>query len=144
MNTVWNFLKTNSRGGGNYLQDSRGTPRILRGGVNNPNNPPYLLHCKDLMHYITLTDYTTKKERERNGLSEGPRSRTERNDFKKVGMCPALIQTTVHLYPINEDDVLNWNGAVPQQFESSLDDHENLLDIEDELNTLCSPFCCKT
>ena len=42
---------------GNYLQDSREggviTPRILeggiypqdsRGGVNNPNNPPYLRH----------------------------------------------------------------------------------------------------
>ena len=27
------------------------TPRIL-GGVNNPNNHPYLRHCKDLMHYI--------------------------------------------------------------------------------------------
>ena len=32
---------------------------------------------------------TIKKE-ERNDLAEGPRSRTERNDFKKVGMCPAL------------------------------------------------------
>ena len=31
-----------------------------------------------------------KKERERNDLAEGPRSRTERNDFKKVGTCPAL------------------------------------------------------
>ena len=31
-----------------------------------------------------------KKERERNDLAEGPRSRTERNDFKKVGSCPAL------------------------------------------------------
>jgi len=26
-----------------------------------------------------------KEERERNDLNEGPRSRTERNDFKKVG-----------------------------------------------------------
>ena len=32
-----------------------------------------------------------KKERERNDLAEGPRSRTERNDFKKFGTCPALI-----------------------------------------------------
>ena len=32
-----------------------------------------------------------KKEREWNYLAEGPRSRTERNDFKKVGTCPALI-----------------------------------------------------
>ena len=33
----------------------------------------------------------TRAERERNDLAEGPRSRTERNDFKKVGTCPALI-----------------------------------------------------
>ena len=33
-----------------------------------------------------------KKERERNDLAEGPRSRTERNDL--VGMCPALIQAS--------------------------------------------------
>ena len=32
----------------------------------------------------------TRTERERNDLAEGPRSRTERNDFKKVGTCPAL------------------------------------------------------
>ena len=31
-----------------------------------------------------------KKEREQNDLAEGPRSRTERNNFKKVGKCPAL------------------------------------------------------
>ena len=31
-----------------------------------------------------------KKEQERNDLAEGPHSRTERNDFKKVGTCPAL------------------------------------------------------
>ena len=31
-----------------------------------------------------------KEERERNDLAKGPRSRTERNDFKKVGTCPAL------------------------------------------------------
>jgi len=33
----------------------------------------------------------TGTERERNDLAEGPRSRTERNDFKKVGTCPALV-----------------------------------------------------
>ena len=33
-----------------------------------------------------------KRERERNDLAEGPRSRTERNDFKKVGTCPALCK----------------------------------------------------
>ena len=32
-----------------------------------------------------------KEERERNDLAEGPRSRTERNHFKKVGTCPALF-----------------------------------------------------
>ena len=34
-----------------------------------------------------------KEEREQNDLAEGPRSRTERNDFKKVGTCPALVKT---------------------------------------------------
>ena len=34
-----------------------------------------------------------KKERERNDQAEAPRSRTERNDFKKVGTCPALAVT---------------------------------------------------
>ena len=32
-----------------------------------------------------------KNERERNDLAKGPRSRTELNDFKKVGTCPALL-----------------------------------------------------
>ena len=32
-----------------------------------------------------------KKERERNDLAESPCSRTERNDLKKVGTCPALF-----------------------------------------------------
>jgi len=31
-----------------------------------------------------------KKEWERNDLAEGPCSRTERNNLKKVRMCPAL------------------------------------------------------
>ena len=31
-----------------------------------------------------------KKEQEQNNLAEGPSSRTVRNDFKKVGMYPAL------------------------------------------------------
>ena len=38
-----------------------------------------------------------KKERERNDLAEGPRSRTERNDFKKVGTCPVLPLTSAFL-----------------------------------------------
>jgi len=32
-----------------------------------------------------------KKEQERNDLAEGPCSRTERNDSKKFGKCPALV-----------------------------------------------------
>ena len=32
-----------------------------------------------------------KKEGDRNDLDEGPCSRTERNDLKKVGTCPALV-----------------------------------------------------
>ena len=32
-----------------------------------------------------------KEERERNDLAEGPRSRTERNNLKKVRTCPALL-----------------------------------------------------
>ena len=31
---------------------------------------------------------TIKKERERNDLAEGPRSKTDQNDLKKVGTCP--------------------------------------------------------
>ena len=33
-----------------------------------------------------------KNKRERNDLAGGPRSRMVRNDFKKVGMCPALVE----------------------------------------------------
>ena len=32
-----------------------------------------------------------KEECERNNLAEGPRSRMEWNNFKKVGTCPALL-----------------------------------------------------
>ena len=38
----------------------------------------------------TRTERLKKKEQERNDLDEGPCSRMERNDFKKVGTCPAL------------------------------------------------------
>jgi len=41
------------------------------------------------------TERYKKKEQERNDLAEGPRSRTERNDFKKVGTCPALYMITL-------------------------------------------------
>ena len=39
---------------------------------------------------------------------------------------------TVNPYPINEDDILESNGMIPEQFEESLDDHEKLLDLLDE------------
>ena len=35
-----------------------------------------------------------KKEQERNNLAEGPGSRTEQNNFKKVRTCPALLLLT--------------------------------------------------
>ena len=43
----------------------------------------------------TRTERFKKKERKRNDSVEGPRSRTERNDFKKVGTCPALDNKVV-------------------------------------------------
>ena len=38
----------------------------------------------------TRMEHMEKKEREQNDLAEGTRSRTEQNDFKNVGTCPAL------------------------------------------------------
>ena len=43
-------------------------------------------------------------EQERNDLAEGPRSRTERNNFKKVGTCPALERSTAERQPIRSVD----------------------------------------
>ena len=43
-----------------------------------------------------------KKERERNILAEGPRSRTEQNDLKKVGTCPALGQAKAVIESMKE------------------------------------------
>ena len=40
--------------------------------------------------FLTKNGTIGKKERERNNLAEGSHSRTERNDLKKVGTCPAL------------------------------------------------------
>jgi len=39
---------------------------------------------------------------------------------------------TINPYPINEDDILESNGMIPEQFEESLDDHEKLLDLLDD------------
>ena len=48
-----------------------------------------------------------KTEWERNNLAEGPRSRTERNDFQKVGPCPALVLTEVKFKLTVDQSVLN-------------------------------------
>ena len=50
-----------------------------------------------------------KEEWERNDLAEGPRSRTERNDFKKVGTCPTLVYSTwreIQVATLTEDFVI--------------------------------------
>ena len=44
--------------------------------------------------------------------------------------------TTVNPYSINKEDVLDCNGEIPEQFEESLDDHENLQNLLEECNTL--------
>ena len=49
----------------------------------------------------TERERNDKKEQERIDLAEGPRSRTERNYFKKVGTCPALVYSPFNL--------INWN-----------------------------------
>ncbi|MBZ5782052.1 hypothetical protein, partial [Klebsiella aerogenes] len=36
---------------------------------------------------------------------------------------------TVNPYPVNEEDIEESNGMVPDQFEDLLDDHEKLLEI---------------
>ena len=46
--------------------------------------------------------------------------------------------TTINPYPITEEDLMDCNGKIPEQFEESLDDHEKLLDLLSESNTLCS------
>ena len=48
---------------------------------------------------------TIKNEQERNDLAKGPRSRTERNNLKKIGMCPALQSQP--LYIIDNLTVIN-------------------------------------
>ena len=37
--------------------------------------------------------------------------------------------TTINPYPITEEDLMDCNGKIPEQFEESLDDHEKLLFI---------------
>ena len=49
-----------------------------------------------------------KKEQEQNDLAEGPRSRTKQNDLKKVGMCPALLQSSLFANLLITIKVENW------------------------------------
>ena len=48
----------------------------------------------------TRTEQLEKKEQERKHLAEGSRSRTERNDFKRFGTCPALKVSSVSILHI--------------------------------------------
>ena len=45
---------------------------------------------------------------------------------------------TVNPYPINEEDVLDCDGEIPEQFEESLDDHEKLLSLLEDSYSLCN------
>lgn len=45
---------------------------------------------------------------------------------------------TVNPYPINEEDLMDCNGEIPEQFEESLDDHKKLQNLLEECNTLCN------
>ena len=61
----------------------------------------------------TRTERLNKKERERNDLAEGPRSRAERNDFKKVGTCPALVSwDTLYLIQYMKEYIQNYSSTV--------------------------------
>ena len=42
-----------------------------------------------------------KNERGRNDLAEGPRSRTERDDLKKVVTCPTLTMSLKYIFLSN-------------------------------------------
>ena len=44
--------------------------------------------------------------------------------------------TTINPYPINEEDLMDCGGIIPEQFES-LDDHEKLLDLLTGTDTMC-------
>ena len=44
----------------------------------------------------------------------------------------------MHPHPITEDDILDFIGVIPEQFEDSLDDQEKLMKILDEFESMCS------
>jgi len=49
-----------------------------------------------------------------------------------------FLGTTVCPHPITEEDVLDCNGGLSEQFENTLDDHDNLEEILDESYGMCS------
>ena len=53
---------------------------------------------------------------------------------KKLGL-------TVNPYPINEEDIWDCDGVVPDQFEDYVDDHEKLLELLEETYNKCKVHC---
>ena len=51
------------------------------------------------------------------------------------------IGTTINPYPINEEDLMDCDGIIPEQFEESLDDHDKLLDLLSGTDTMCETHC---
>ena len=49
---------------------------------------------------------TERFKKKRNDLAEGPCSRTERNDFKKVGTCPALVHLSEENETVDYEDTI--------------------------------------
>ena len=47
------------------------------------------------------------------------------------------LGTTINPYPINEEDLIDCDGIIPEQFEESLDDHDKLLDLLSGTDTMC-------
>ena len=47
------------------------------------------------------------------------------------------LGTTINPYPINEEDLMDCDGVIPEQFEESLDVHDKLLDLLSGTDTMC-------
>ena len=74
----------NGKGDGNFLDKNR-TERDNHSSTQNGTE-------RDRTeHEWNINETIEEKEQELNVLAEGPYSRMKRNDFKKVGMCPALV-----------------------------------------------------
>ena len=72
----------------------------------------------------------------RDQIHEGLDEMSERRCFpittdKRFGI-------TVNPYPINEEDILDCDGEISEQFEESLDDHEKLLSLLEDSYSLCN------